>query len=142
MKKLIGIFAVVGAIKWTILMGGLIVLMKIGHGLGDGAGSGSSNSLLTDILIVGVLWLFPVIAFIFVTLISFNRIKDHVLKVGYWYSVAVLFILGILMIVFTKEFPFYPFCVIVGCGLFLFTTLFGFFCFPNSNANGSQNLGP
>lgn len=63
-------------------------------GNGDGAGADSFSELL-GILVVGlVLWILPMTAFVFMLLGSFNRLKGIGHRIGYGYSLVVLFILA------------------------------------------------
>jgi hypothetical protein len=100
-RLLLALFASAGAIAWTIFSEKAVYFFCVMACGGDGSGAGQ-GAVAVEILLVGViLWALPMVAFVFMLLGSFNRLKGIMHSVGYWYALAVLVILaGLFFILF------------------------------------------
>lgn len=123
-RVFVGLFAVAGAVAWTLL---LLALKQIGNaiaGAGDGAGTGSSSVPPRDILLVVVVWLVPVTAFAFMLLGALNVLRGALRHIGYWYALIFLVVAGSTMMVM---FPHYYIAVKwIGLVCLLASVLWGY----------------
>jgi hypothetical protein len=95
----VAVFAVAGAVAWTLL---LLALKQIGNaiaGAGDGAGTGSTSVPPEGILLAAVAWLVPVTAFAFMLLGALNVLRGALRHIGYWYALIFLVVAGSTMMV-------------------------------------------
>jgi hypothetical protein len=95
----VGLFAVAGAVAWTLL---LLALKQIGNaiaGAGDGAGTGSTSVPPEGILLAAVAWLVPMTGFVFMLLGSLGVLKGTWRSIGYWYALIFLVVAGSTMMV-------------------------------------------
>ncbi len=98
-RILAGLFAVAGAVAWTLL---LLALKQIGNaiaGAGDGAGTGSTSVPPEGVLLAAVAWLVPVTAFAFMLLCALNVLRGALRHIGYWYALIFLVVAGSTMMV-------------------------------------------
>lgn len=82
----VALFAVAGAIVWTLL---LLALKQLAHawtGAGDGAGTGDGSNPPQAILLAVVVWLVPMTGFVFMLLGSLGVLKGALRRIGYWYA--------------------------------------------------------
>jgi hypothetical protein len=128
----IGLFALGGAIAWTLL---LLALKQIGNaiaGAGDGAGTGSGAIPPEGILLAAVVWLVPVTAFAFMLLGALNVLRGASRHIGYWYALIFLVVAGSVM---TVMFPHYYAAVKwIGLVCLLVSVLWAYSFWPRTGA--------
>jgi hypothetical protein len=79
----VGLFAVAGAVVWTLL---LLALKQLAHawtGAGDGAGTGGGSIPPEDILLAAAVWFVPVTAFAFMLLGALNVLRGALRHISY-----------------------------------------------------------
>jgi hypothetical protein len=102
-RLLLALFASAGAIAWTIFSEKSINFFCVMASGGDGSGAGQ-RAVAIEILLAGIiLWALPMVAFVFMLLGSFNRLKGIMHGVGYWYALVVLVILAGLFFIFFRH---------------------------------------
>lgn len=134
-RILAGLFAVTGAVAWTLL---LLALKQIGNaiaGAGDGAGTGDGSNPPQAILLAVVVWLVPVTAFAFMLLGALNVLRGALRHIGYWYALIFLVVAGSVMMVM---FPHYYIAVKwIGLAFMLVAVLWSHALREKAGAGGS-----
>ena len=97
-RILMAVFAVAGAVAWTLLLAGVLWYGHQMVGMGDGASSGATLSL-PELLLVVAIWLVPMAAFVFMFLGAINVLKGKLRRVGYWYALVFLMIASAALLV-------------------------------------------
>jgi hypothetical protein len=134
-RILIAVFALAGAVAWSLLLIWLLYLGQSLAGMGDGAGGGSKASPLALLLIVAI-WLLPTAAFIFMLLSSLNILKGALRHIGYWYALFFLIIAtGALMVLY----PSLRVLKLIGLVFMLVTGLWGFAFRENGPLSAKEN---
>jgi hypothetical protein len=136
-RILAGLFAVAGAIAWTLLLFALAQWGNSMAGAGDGAGTERSSTPPQAILLAGIVWLVPVTGFVFMLLGSFDVLKGKLRSIGYWYAlIFLIFVGGVMMVLFPHHY-----IAVKGIGLaFLLMAVLWCYAFwkkPRVNADGS-----
>jgi hypothetical protein len=138
---LVALYALVGIIAGIILLGAWGYLMAIFAAGGDGSGGDALSETLKAWIIGIAVWIFPTLAFIFMLLGSFNRLKGIMHSIGYWYSLICSVAITVTFFLFSFNRP-----MLKWIGLFsLFITFLWGYAFrntPAANPNGSRNLQP
>jgi hypothetical protein len=98
-RILAGLFAVAGAIAWTLLLFALAQWGNAMAGAGDGAGTERGSTPPQEILLAAVVWLVPVTAFAFMLLGSLGVLKGAWRHIGYWYALIFLVVAGSAMMI-------------------------------------------
>jgi hypothetical protein len=86
LRCVIGLYALAGIIAGVVVLGAWIYWTAVMAGGGDGSGGGTDAALLKVWALGVVVWVLPTLAFIFMLLSSFNRLKGIMHSIGYWYS--------------------------------------------------------
>jgi hypothetical protein len=128
----IGLFAVVGAVAWTLL---LLALKELGNamaGAGDGVETGDGSIPPKAILLAAVAWLVPVSAFTFMLLGALNILRGALRHIGYWYALIFLVVAGSAMMIL---FP-YSYAAVKWIGLICLSVsvLWAYSFWPRSGA--------
>lgn len=83
---MIGLYALAGIIAGVIVLGAWIYWTALMAGGGDGSGGGTDAALFKVWALGVVVWVLPTLAFVFMLMSSFKRLKGIMHSIGYWYS--------------------------------------------------------
>ncbi len=103
-RILAGLLAATGAIAWTLLLFALAQFGKAIAGAGDGAGTGDGSNPPEGILLAVVVWLVPMTGFVFMLLGSLGALKGALRRIGYWYALIFLVVIGGVMMVVSPHY--------------------------------------
>jgi len=99
-----GLFAATGAIAWTLLLFALAQFSNAMAGAGDGAGTERGSTPPQAILLAVLVWLVPMTGFVFMLLGSLGALKGTLRRIGYWYALIFLVIIGAVMMVMSPHY--------------------------------------
>jgi hypothetical protein len=122
-RILAGLFAVAGAIAWTLLLFALAQFGNAMAGAGDGAGTARGSDPL-GILLAGIIWLLPMTGFVFMLLGSLGVLKGALRRLGYWYALIFLVVIGGAMMVVSPHY--YAAVKWIGLACLLIAVLWGY----------------
>jgi len=134
-RILAGLFAATGAVAWTLLLFALAQFGKAIAGAGDGAGTGDDSDPPQAILLAVVVWLVPMTGFVFMLLGSLGAMKGTLRRIGYWYALIFLVVIGGAMMVVSPHY--YAAVKWIGLACLLMAVLWGY-AFNGKTANNQK----
>jgi len=103
-RILAGLFAATGAIAWTLVLFALAQFGNAMAGAGDGAGTERGSTPPQAILLAVVMWLVPMTGFVFMLLGSLGVLRGTLRRIGYWYALIFLVVIGGVMMVVSPHY--------------------------------------